>query len=703
VLGTTGYMSPEQAMGRAADARSDQFSFGAVLYELLTGRRAFDKPTTVETLSAIVRDEVPPVRSTEPAIPLPVSWIIERCLHKDPNDRYASTRDLARDLATARDRLSELTGRADSSVAPRRRFGAREIAAWVAAAALAVTALAINYARGASVAPASEMRFALNPPANALFSASFSSSPFALSPDGRHVVFTAVVDRRRSLWIQSFDSVQARRLPDTDDAAGPFWSPDGKQIGFFAMGTLKRIAVDGVESTVIADAAGGGGGASWNRDGVIAFAAGLDVALSRVSAEGGPVTELTRLDVSSNEGAHLSPVFLADGKHFVFRIIGSEHNGVHVASLDSPTPVRLANEDSMLGYGGGYLFFVRGATLLAHRIDEAGLKLVGEAIRVADDVDYGPLSAGFAVSNNGTIVHWPGAQTFSQLTWVSRTGAELGTIGPRGVYGGVALSPNANEVAVDRYDGEPAILRLDMRGAITRVASGHRYQSSPIWRPDGSGLVYSAAIDTAPNLYFKRFDQETPDTRLFFDRVQAFPQGFSPDGRWLTYLTITPATSNDIWLVDMSGAPGADGYPRRPLLASRFRELYSRVSPDGRWLAYSSDESGDMNVYVAPLAQPGLKRPVSTDGGVYPVWSRDSRELYYVRNRQIFAVPVTSGTSLELGSATRLFDANMTGGSIGFVTPYDVAPDGRFLINRFVERTAPPATVILNWSPPPQR
>jgi serine/threonine protein kinase len=699
LLGTTSYMSPEQAMGREADARSDQFSLGAVLYELITGRRAFDKPSTVETLSSIVRDEVAPIRDHQPSTPTPVAWIIERCLEKDPNDRYASTRDLARDLATARDRLSELTGRADTGVVqPPRRFGVRQIAAWAAAAVLAAAALMINNARS-SATRADVIRFTLNPPANAQFVSAFAGPPFALSPDGRHLVFMAESGGQRSLWIQSFDSLQARPLPDTDEALGPFWSPDGKQLGFFTPTALKRIAIDGVESKVIADAHGGGGGGTWNPDGVIVFASGVDVGLSRVSAEGGPVAELTRLDISHNEAAHLSPVFLGDGKHFAFRILGPENAGIYVASLDSPTPIRLAADESMLGYGAGHLFFERGGTLMAHRIDGAGLKLEGEAIRVANDVENGPLSAGFSVSNNGTIVHWPGALVRSQPTWVSRTGTVLGTVGPPAAYEGVALSPDASEVAVDRFDAEPAVVRLDMRGAITSVVSGTPYQSTPVWRPDGSGLVYTAAIDTPPNLFLKRFDREGSDTRLFFDRLQCFPQSFSPDGRWLTYVTITPETRHDIWLLDMSGAPGPDGYPRRPLLASRFYESYSKISPDGRWLAYISDESGRLNVYVAPLAQPGLKRSVSTNGGRFPVWSRDGRELYYLGSSQIMAVPISTGDSLRLGTATALFEANIAGGTLGVATPYDVAPDGRFIVNRFVERTAPPATVIVNWPP----
>jgi serine/threonine protein kinase len=415
VLGTAGYMSPEQALGRPADARSDQFSFGTLLYEMVTGRRAFNKPTAVETLSAIVREEVPSVQALRPATPLPIAWLIDRCLQKEPSERYASTRDLARDLANARDRLSELTGRADTALAgPRRSVGVREIVAWAAAAALAVTAFVINNARGSSATPASVIRFTLNPPANVQFMSAFSSPPFALSPDGKQVVFMAGSGGRSSLWLQSFDSLQARPLPDTDEGAGPFWSPDGKQIGFFTPSKLKRIAIDGVESRFSAAVTGSGGGGAWSRDGVIVFASGVDVGLSRVSAEGGPVTELTRLDVAHNESGHLSPVFLGDGKHFAFRILAAEHFGIYVASLDSPTPVRLMADESMLSYGAGHLFFTRGRILMAQRIDEAGLRPIGEATRVADDVESGPLSAGFAASSNGTIVHWPGALVLSR-------------------------------------------------------------------------------------------------------------------------------------------------------------------------------------------------------------------------------------------------------------------------------------------------
>ena len=215
-------------------------------------------------------------------------------------------------------------------------------------------------------------------------------------------------------------------------------------------------------------------------------------------------------------------MFLADGKHFVFGIIGREKAGIYAASRCSTTTVKLSSEQSMLRYGAGHLFFVRGRTLFAHRIDNAGPTLVGEPIRIVDDVEEGPVNAGFSVSDTGMIIHWPGSVALSQPTWVSRSGAVLGTIGPRASYGSISLSPDASELAVDRFDGEPGIWRLDLRGAITRVSSGARYQSTPIWRPDGSGIAYAAAIDTPPNLFFKRFDNEGPDTRLFFDRMQAF-------------------------------------------------------------------------------------------------------------------------------------------------------------------------------------
>lgn len=707
VLGTAGYMSPEQAAGLPATTRSDQFSLGAVLYEMVTGRRAFDKPTTVETLSAIVREDVVPIQSIKPAVPAPVAWIIERCLQKDLAERYASTLDLARDLATARDRLSEVSVSDLAAAGGRkpRSIAFREAAAWTVAAALAV-ALATSWARSSTPTPASNetIRFNFSAPIGSRLVSTFTSSPFAISPDGRQIVYMAAgATGRRSLWLRSTDSLQVRPLPGTEDAESPFWSPDGMHLAFFAGGALKRTAIAGADSITLADVrVGGGAGGTWGTNDVIVFAGSLDSGLSRVAATGGTVTTLTSLDESRRESAHLMPLFLPDGRHILFQVMSPE-GGTYITSLDAPAPRRLLNDRSRLGFGAGHLFFMRGRTLMAQQFDLRRLELAGEPIRVASEVEATAVSGGFAVSSSGTIAFWPGALALTQPTWVSRTGAVLGTVGSPAAYGSVALSPDGAEVAAERYDSEPGIWRLDLRGTATRATSGGAYQSTPIWRPDGRALVFAMATQSPPSMYLKRLDVDNEPIALHDTRFQAFPQGFTPDMTKLLFVTIDPASGNDIWMMDLSGEPGQERYPVTPLIRTKFNESTARISPDGKWLAYRSDESGQMNVYIAPLSQVARKRQVSMQGGRSPVWSRDGRELFYIgADGSMIAVSVSGSAEngVTLGLPMTLFQAAAFQSALGNVIPYDVARDGRFLINRLVERTNPPATVIVNWAPP---
>ena len=436
VVGTVGYMSPEQASGGQADSRSDQFSFGLVLYEMLTGERAFKRSTAVETLSAIIRDDPPPVRQLNSSVPAPVQWIVDRCLAKNPSERYGSTRDLARDLASARDHFSELTSSgatAVSSAAPATRVRRREVAAWMLAAAFAVGALTLLLRPTTSTTTDLDrtVRFTIAPPKDVNFSWSIGASPFALSPDGRHLVFAGMgADKRRGLWLHSFDSLVSRALPGTEGAFGPFWSPDGLNVGFFTFNRLKRVSISGGDVATICDARFGAG-ATWNRDGVILFAPAIDTALFRVPATGGTPTPVTELDAAREEGAHVKPQFLPDGRRFVFGIVGGDTAGQYVASLDSPERKRLLLDSSMLGFSApDFLFFMRDRTVMAQRFDLKRLDLSGEPIRVAEGVDRLGMSAAFAVSENGTLVYWTGDRTITQPTWLRRDGTVVGTLGP---------------------------------------------------------------------------------------------------------------------------------------------------------------------------------------------------------------------------------------------------------------------------------
>ena len=705
-IGTVGYMSPEQASGGVADHRADQFSFGLVLYEMLAGRRAFSRATSVETLSAIIRDEPPSLRQLNPAIPVPVQWIVDRCLAKIPSERYGSTRDLARDLAMARDHLSELLASGATAVSTTVsgvRTGRRELVAWALVAGLVLAGLALAFRPPSQPATdgAGEVRFALSPPKDVTFAWSIGSPPFAVSPDGQHLAFTAIgPDNRRRVWLHSFDAIESRPIAGTEGAFGAFWSPDSRAIGFFTPDRLKRVSMSGGDAAVIADAQFGGG-ATWNRDGVIVFAPRIDMPLYRVPATGGTPTPLTALDASRGESAHMQPLFLPDGRHVVFSVVGGDAPGVYVASLDSAERTRISSESLACGFSApDFLFLMRDRTLLVQRIDLERLVLMGEPMRVADNVDRLGPSGAFAVSGTGTLVYWSGSRVITQPTWFERNGTPGGPLGPPAAYMNLALSPDGIQAAADRFDITPGIWLLHRAsGTTTRVTYGGLYESTPVWSPDAAAFVFAAARDTPPNLYVKRMGVVGEEQRLFRDAFQMFPQSWSPDGRFIAYVTITPKTRADIWLFPTTGARTPT-----PFLQTEFDERSARISPDGRWMAYASNESGTYSVYVTRFPHGGGKWSVSPNGGSFPIWSRDGRELFYrAAGGQLMAVPIAEGADFHPGVAVPLFNPSAAVGTLGLGTFYDVAPDGRFLINVFVERTSPPAIVVMNWRPEAER
>ena len=510
VLGTAGYMSPEQARGGAADSRSDQFSFGLVLYEMLTGRRAFERSTAVETLSAIIRDDPPPAAELNPSIPVPVRWIIERCLAKRPADRYGSTRDLARDLASARDHFSDLTRSGATTALPAPRsasVGRRELVAWLAFAAMAVVAVSMLVRQALAPLPVADqsVRFMLPAPEDVNFDTPFGMSPFAVSPDGRQLVFGGVGDDgTHRLWLQSFDSLVARPLPGTEGGAGPFWSPDGQAVGFFTLEHLKRTSIAAGEVVTICDARGGGG-AAWNRDGVIVFAPGIDTPLFRVAAAGGTPTPITTLDPARQESGHMGPLLLPDGRRFLFTAIDRDNGSVFVGSLDSAERTRVSIPASAFGFRvPDMLFFLNDRTLVAQHLDLAGLQLTGEPTRVAEGVWKVGIGAAFAVSPSGTVVYWSGPRTVTQPTWFRRDGTAVGTLGTPAGYMNVAVSRDGRQAAVDRFDATPGIWILDSARAGTRITFGGIYESTPVWSPDAKAFAFAAARNGPPSLYIQK-------------------------------------------------------------------------------------------------------------------------------------------------------------------------------------------------------
>jgi len=695
LLGTVGYMSPEQASGAAADFRSDQFSFGLVLYELLTGLRPFQRPTAAETLSAIIRDDAPPLDPASTG-PVPLRWMVERCLAKAPEARYASTHDLARDLVKVHDHLGD--GTASATIPPRPAAGRRAVIAWSSVAVLgaAVLGLVIDRSIGNRADPPPPVRFTVAPPAGGTFHLTVGASPFALSPDGRHLAFVMVAPGKRQIWLRSFDALEPRVLAGTEGANGPFWSPDGASIGFFANNKLKRVSTtDGSVATICETR--GGGGATWSREDVILFAPSIDTGLSRVAAGGGTPTPVTTLDAAHDESAHLVPAFLPDGRHYVFVLGGRDNAGLYLATLDGPERTRLAPDIAWAGVSGpDRLFFLRNRNLMTQRLDVAARTLVGEPVLVAEGVAMAGPTPALAVSAQGDVVYWSGGHNITQLTWVRRDGTVAGTVGPPGPYMNVRLSPDGRQAAVDRLDPGPAIWLIDVaRGTTSRATFGSEYDSTPIWAPDGRSLVFASARESPPNLFVKPLDTQAEPQPLFRNILQSFPQSWSRDGL-IAFVMVDPATRNDIWLVPASG-------DRKPwaVIQTPAVETHPRISPDGRWLAYVSNEARGNEVYVTTFPEPkGNKWPVSIGGGGWPMWRPDSRELYFrAPDGKLMAVTVGAGPDFTPGVPAPLFAPRAFPGALGVGTFYDVAVDGRFLINMFVERSTPPATVILNWTP----
>jgi Tol biopolymer transport system component/predicted Ser/Thr protein kinase len=694
LLGTVDYMSPEQASGGTTDFRSDQFSFGLVLYELMTGRRPFQRTTSIETLSAIIRDDLPPLEPSNPAL-TQLGWIVERCLAKAPEDRYASTHDLAIDLARIRDRSGDRT--VPAPPAARAGIGRRELVAWAAVFALVVTVAAL-YFRGArdTAGPArTPVRYTIAAPPGGDFDFTVGISPFAVSPDGSRLAFLATVDgQQRRAYLRSFDSVEARPLAGTEGATGLFWSPDGTALGFFAGGKLKRLPVSGGDVTTICDARGGSG-ASWSRDGVILYAASIDTGLSRVPAAGGTPAPVTEFDVALKEGGHQWPAFLPDGRHYVFVSIG-EKRSVYLGALDSSERTVLLTANWVAVAEPDWLFFVQQRNLMAQRIDLAAKRMVGRPVLVAEDVAAtGPTTA-VAVSARGDVVYWPtpGSRDITQLTWVSREGKTLGIVGAPDSYMNVRLSPDGRQAAVDKFDAPPSVWLVDLeRGSSSRVTFGPWFDSTAVWAPDGRSLVFASARDSPPNLYVTSLGTNPAATRLFTSVIQSFPASWSRDGV-IVFVAVDPKTSIDIWTIPASG-----GEPR-PLIRTEFIESHPRVSPDGRWLAYVSTDSGRQEVYVTRFPQAEGKWAASVGGGAYPMWRPDSSELYYRRpDGKLMAVTIGAGADFVPGKPQELFTPRADPSPLGLATYYDVAADGRFLVNMFVERKTVPATVILNWTP----
>jgi eukaryotic-like serine/threonine-protein kinase len=699
ILGTAAYMSPEQARGEHTDARSDVFSLGCVLYEMLSGQQAFQGKTVSDILAGVLRVE-PDFTSLPPDLNPRLLELLRRCLDKNPKRRWQAVGDLKIELETvAADphRKPEVAAHA----APGRRRLERVL--WISSlAAVSMIAAAAFIWTSRGTPPAGEMRVEISTPATD------SSETLAISPDGQKIVFAAGPPGRSLLWLRSLDSLSARPLAGTDNANGLFWSPDSRTVAFFAQGKLKRIDIEGGSARVLADAGNARGG-TWNRDGVILFAPNPAGPLFRVSATGGQPSAVTRID-AAQQISHRFPKFLPDGSHFLYYVQGSrESNGVYVGALDGSSTPRLFDADAAAVYASsGHLLFVLQGTLFAQRFDPDKLALMGDPIPVADQIAENSANqeAALSASAAGPVVYRTGSESPRQLVWMDRSGREIEKLGapdptsPRNP----SLSLDGRRVALDRtVNGNTDVWILELeRSVLSRFTFDEAVDSAPVWSPDSNQIIFASRRKGVRDLYQKPVRGAGSEELLLATPETKDPVDWSPDGRFFLYGTVDPRTGNDIWALPIGGA---DRKPF-PVVQTNFNEHSGQFSPDGKWIAYQSSESGRYEIYIQLFPGPGGKTQISTSGGRSPRWRRDSKELFYIgADDKLMAVPITfasNGQTLEPGAPVPLFVTHTV--RPGYDNwDYVAAPDGqRFLMNTPTEETVTsPVVLLMNWKPKP--
>jgi Tol biopolymer transport system component len=691
ILGTAPYMSPEQAKGIDTDPRTDIWAFGCVLYEMLTGRRAFDGDSVADVLGAIMKSE-PDWSVLPPDTPSGLRRLLERCLRKDRSRRLRHIGDAWLELEESSDAA---TAKPNGLQRGSHRW---ERLAWSVAVVLAAAAAAIAMWRGRPAAPAQLWHVEVDAPP-------FRNSLPAISPDGRKIVYIARVDGRTSLWVRPVDSPRAQALPGTDGAAAPFWSPDGRSVAFFTgLSQLRRVDLDGGSATIHRRPALIGLGGAWSRDGTILFAANPSSPILRVPADGGEAVPVTRL-LAPHQRLHAAPHLLPDDRHFIYFVDGApEARGVYLGELGRLESRLLTTSEAPGAYASGHLVFVRNGRLLAQAFDLERLTLNGEPVVVADDVNSGTT---VSTSATGTIVYRTAPEDTGerQLVWMDRTGKTLDRV----VYAGreaqgPALSGDGRRIALFRdVNGNVDIWTYDVaRRTWDRTTSDPLDDIYPLWSPDGSRLIFASnRVNGSMNLYLKALGALGDEAPLLKTPQVKFPTDWSRDGRFVVYNQLAAEGHVDVWAAPLD----ADRTPF-PVIRSEFNEQHAQLSPDGTWLAYQSDRTGRFEVYLRRFAGPGEDLPVSTNGGAQPRWHPRGREMFYIAaDDRLTAVPLSfgaDGRSVEPGRPIGLFVTNV--GSTAINTnrhQYMVSPDGQsFVMNSATDSpSAAPIRMILNWKP----
>jgi serine/threonine protein kinase len=699
ILGTLNYMSPEQLEGKAVDARSDVFAFGAILFEMITGRRAFDGSGQASVIGHILHTDPPPVTQVVPGAPAALARLVSGCLSKDPDDRWSSAHDVLL-------QLKGMPDAADSSPAPGPAPSrSRERLAWSAAALATVAAIALGVWRlagdGSPEAATTRDVFSILPPADAL--QPFGDAP-QISPDGRHLAFVATDQTGKTwLYVRSLDSETARALPGTDDASQPFWAPDSQRLGFFAAGQLKTISIAGGSPRAIAPAPVPRGG-TWSQNDVIVFVAIPGARPMHVPAAGGEPVPVPSSTPEGPGDVRWFPSFLPDGRHYLFfsRRLPDATFRVSVASIDSNETHDLVEASA----GGvyvppGYLLFRRDNALMAQPFDAGTRQLSGSAVVVAERVGFNAITYQglFSASTTGRLAYQV-STVGSELVWFDRKGSRLGSAAAEREYNTVCLTADEKRIVYDLATARTADVDLwtqDLAGGPpTRLTFDPATDFYPVCSPAGPEVIFATLREGRPNLFRLPLSAPGSESPVIRSPLAKIPYDWSSDGRLLVFGVLDPKTNWDVMVMTLP-----DGTPT-PFAATPAEERSARLSTDGRWMAYVSNETGSPQVYVQPFPATGVKWQLSRGGGSQLQWRRDGRELYYVApDKKLMAVEVKpSGTSFAWGEPQPLIETRMTGWerSGAGCCQYAVSADGqRFLIST-ATNTAIPITVAVNWT-----